>query len=275
MGPDGSMWILDYGDGFFRENPDAGLYRVDWAPDNKTPQASFAVSEESSSDAPLTVDFDASATVDPDGDELTYEWDLDGDGEFEATGITASHTYEELGAYSARLRVTDEAGKFSATSRVISVGNQAPEVTLPYPANGGFFSWGDRVPFQVTTSDAEDGDATVCENVRWTYGLGHDEHAHPESSGTGCEGEFRTDANSPEHGVGALLYGAVVVNYEDQGANGPRARRARPPCASTRRASKPSTPPRWRALSPLPTPRLPAATPWAPSARAATSDSRR
>ncbi|MGO1235410.1 PQQ-dependent sugar dehydrogenase [Microbacterium gubbeenense] len=220
MGPDGSMWILDYGDGFFRENPDAGLYRVDWAPDNKTPQASFAVSEESSSDAPLTVDFDASATVDPDGDELTYEWDLDGDGEFEATGITASHTYEELGAYSARLRVTDEAGKFSATSRVISVGNQAPEVTLPYPANGGFFSWGDRVPFQVTTSDAEDGDATVCENVRWTYGLGHDEHAHPESSGTGCEGEFRTDANSPEHGVGALLYGAVVVNYEDQGANG-------------------------------------------------------
>ncbi|WP_232531774.1 PQQ-dependent sugar dehydrogenase [Microbacterium halophytorum] len=220
IGPDGSMWMLDYGDGFFRANPDAGLYRIDYAPNNKTPQASFTVSEESSSEAPLTVDFDASATVDPDGDELTYEWDLDGDGEFEATGVTASHTYDELGAYSARLRVTDDGGKFSATSQVISVGNQAPEVTVEFPADGGFFAWGDRVPFSIATSDAEDGEETVCENVTWTYGLGHDEHAHPESSGTGCEGEFRTDANSPEHGAGAELYGAVVVNYEDQGANG-------------------------------------------------------
>ena len=27
FGPDGSLYVLDYGDGFFRANPDAGLYR--------------------------------------------------------------------------------------------------------------------------------------------------------------------------------------------------------------------------------------------------------
>ncbi|MGI6879701.1 PQQ-dependent sugar dehydrogenase [Microbacterium sp. gxy059] len=220
IGPDGALYMLDYGDGFFRANPDAGLYRIDWAPDNKTPQAAFSATPGSSSEAPLDVEFDASASVDPDGDALSYEWDFDGDGEFDAEGVTASHTYEEIGAFSARLRVTDENGRSAATSTVISVGNQAPEVRVDYPAQGGFFDWGDEIPFLISTEDAEDGADTVCERVTWTYGLGHDEHAHPESSGTGCEGAFRTDPNSPEHGVGALLYGAVVVHYEDAGANG-------------------------------------------------------
>ena len=36
--PDGSLYVLDYGDGFFRANPDAGLYRIDYAPGNKAPR---------------------------------------------------------------------------------------------------------------------------------------------------------------------------------------------------------------------------------------------
>lgn len=307
FGPDGALYVLDYGDGFFRANPDAGLYRIDYAEGNKAPQASFTASPQSSSAAPLEVSFDASASKDPDGDTLTFEWDVDGDGTFDYTGPTATHTYTELGAYSARLRVTDAGGKRALTSKTISVGNQAPEVTVEYPGNGGFFDWGQAVPYKVTTTDAEDdataggegeapvahltadskigdwledpigskvltdtfgsaaqgieqaagftlnelvalsggevsaqtitalvdayvaavaaagstaGSGTVCSRVAWTYGLGHDEHAHPEVTGTGCTGAWKTDPNSPEHGPGALLYGAVVVTYTDGGANG-------------------------------------------------------
>lgn len=70
--------------------------------------------------------FDASTSSDPEGDDLTYAWDVDGDGTFDAEGVRATHTYTEIGAYTARLRVTDASGKFSLTSRVISVGNQRP-----------------------------------------------------------------------------------------------------------------------------------------------------
>ncbi len=302
FGPDGSLYVLDYGDGFFRANPDAGLYRIDYAEGNKAPQARFTATPTSSSQAPLEVTFDASTSSDPEGDDLTYAWDVDGDGTFDAEGVRTTHTYTEIGAYTARLRVTDASGKFSLTSRVISVGNQAPEVTIEYPADGAFFDWGQAVPYQVTTTDAEDdlgggeaptphltsgdqigewladaighdvlvetlgvdaetlgeasgftldelvaisggavtaqmvadvleayaaafedpqaGSGTVCSRVAWTYGLGHDEHAHPESTGTGCTGAWRTDPNSPEHGPGALLYGAVVVTYTDAGHNG-------------------------------------------------------
>jgi glucose/arabinose dehydrogenase len=220
FGPDGSLYVLDYGDGFFRANPDAGLYRIDYTPGNKSPQARISADPISSSSAPLTVSFSGTGSSDPEGSALTYEWDFNGDGTFDATGATASHTYTALGAYTARLRVTDAEGRRGLTSTTISVGNVAPTVNVTTPANGAFFDWGQAVPFNVTTSDPEDGTATVCSRVSWTFGLGHDVHAHPLSQGTGCTFAIPTPADAQEHGVTENIYGVVVIRYTDNGANG-------------------------------------------------------
>ena len=56
FGPDGSLYVLDYGDGFFRANPDAGLYRIDYSPGNKAPTARISADPISSSSVPLTVE---------------------------------------------------------------------------------------------------------------------------------------------------------------------------------------------------------------------------
>ncbi|WP_324649853.1 PQQ-dependent sugar dehydrogenase [Georgenia sp. H159] len=219
FGPDGSLYVLDYGNGFFRQNPEAGLYRIDWAGDNKSPQASIVADPISSSTAPLTVSFDGSGSVDPEGEELVYEWDLDGDGTFEATGAQLTHTYTELGQYNARLRVTDPGGKIGVVSEQITVGNVAPTITADYPADGAFFEWGQAVPFSFSTSDPEEGEDTVCSRVSWTLGLGHDTHAHPEVLGSGCTGAWVMPADAPEHGETEKLFGVVVATYTD-GGNG-------------------------------------------------------
>ena len=220
FGPDGSLYVLDYGDGFFRQNPDAGLYRIDYSPGNKAPQASIKATPLSSSTAPLTVQFDASASKDPEGGVLTYQWDFDGNGTFDATGATASFTYTELGKYTARLKVTDPQGRSNLTSTSISVGNVAPTITIQTPPNGAFFDWGQAVPFTVTTSDPEDGTATVCSRVTWTFGLGHDAHAHPLSQGTGCQFAIPTPADATEHGETENIFGVVVITYTDNGHAG-------------------------------------------------------
>ncbi|WP_329423794.1 PQQ-dependent sugar dehydrogenase [Streptosporangium sp. NBC_01495] len=218
FGPDGSLYVLDYGDGFFRANPDAGLYRIDYAEGNKTPQAKIVAKPTSGSSAPLTVAFSAETSTDAEPGALRHEWDFDGNGTFDATGVTVSHTYPALGQYAARLRVTDAQGKFGLTSTEITVGNTAPEVTIQTPGNGAFFNWGDAVPFQIRVSDREDGDTPVCGRVQWTFGLGHDAHAHPETLGSGCSGAWPTPADAPEHGETENIFGVVVVSYRDNGA---------------------------------------------------------
>ncbi|MGP4097985.1 PQQ-dependent sugar dehydrogenase [Nonomuraea sp. KM90] len=218
FGPDGSLYVLDYGDGFFRANPDAGLYRIDYTPANKTPQARITVDKTSSSTAPLTVAFDATSSRDTEPGALTYEWDFDGDGTFDGTGATVTHTYTELGQYAARLRVTDSGGRAGLTSVEITVGNTAPVVTVQTPPDGGFFDWGNALPYRIGVTDAEDGDNPVCSRVQWTFGLGHDTHAHPETTGTGCAGAWPTPASAPEHGETENIYGVVVVSYRDNGA---------------------------------------------------------
>ncbi|WP_284251665.1 PQQ-dependent sugar dehydrogenase [Litorihabitans aurantiacus] len=220
IGPDGAMYVLDYGKGFFRQNPEAGLYRVEWAPENKSPVAIATADPASSATAPVTVTFDGSQSYDPEGEELTYEWDFDRDGTFDAEGVSAQETFEQVGTYAVTLRVTDPQGKSTATSTVVTVGNEAPELTLNYPADGGFFSWGDAVPYRYTATDAEDGDEIVCENLSWTFGLGHDTHAHPlESRTQTCEGTMNTPADAVEHGETEKLYGVIVATYFDNGTD--------------------------------------------------------
>ncbi|MFJ1645730.1 PQQ-dependent sugar dehydrogenase [Streptomyces sp. NPDC088258] len=218
FGPDGALYVLDYGDGFFRQNPDAGLYRIDYAEGNKAPTAVIKA-DPTSGQAPLTVSFDATASTDPEDGELTYQWDLDGDGVFDATGPHATRVYPDNGQFQARLKVTDPQGKTGLTSRQITVGNTAPTVAITSPPDGGFFNWGDAVPYGVDIEDAEDGKNVDCAKVAWTFGLGHNQHGHPVNSGTGCAGAVVTPTDAG-HGDTENVFGVLGISYTDKGAGG-------------------------------------------------------
>ena len=71
-------------------------------------------------EAPLTVDFDASASSDADGTIASFAWDF-GDGDTGA-GQTPSHTFESEGTYNVILTVTDNQGGKSTDSLVVTVG---------------------------------------------------------------------------------------------------------------------------------------------------------
>ncbi|MEW2547297.1 PQQ-dependent sugar dehydrogenase [Streptomyces sp. NPDC047002] len=218
FGPDGALYVLDYGDGFFRQNPDAGLYRIEYAEGNKAPTAVISAAP-SSGHAPLAVTFDAGGSTDPEHGELTYQWDLDGDGTFDATGPEATRTYTENGQFQARLKVTDPEGKTGLTSHQITVGNTAPTVRITRPPTGGFFHWGDTVAYGTDIDDPEDGTDVDCAQVAWTFGLGHNQHGHPVDSGTGCSGAIATPTDAG-HGDTENVFGVLGVTYTDKGAGG-------------------------------------------------------
>lgn len=73
--------------------------------------------------APLTVNFDGSGSSDPDGTIVGYAWDYTDDGLYDQTGASphASHPYATVGAYTCRLRVTDNEGRTGTTTATVAV----------------------------------------------------------------------------------------------------------------------------------------------------------
>lgn len=218
FGPDGALYVLDYGTGYFGGSKESAVYRIDHTKGRRTPVAQVAA-DKTSGQAPLTVEFDPAGTNDPDGGALTYAWDFDGNGTTDSTEATpVSHTYAANGQYTAKLSVTDSTGLTGSASVVVTVGNTAPVVTLKTPVNGSVFSFGDMVPFKVEVTDAEDNPID-CSKVTVEYILGHEGHGHPLSRATGCEGTIATPADEG-HGADANVFGVINASYTDNGGNG-------------------------------------------------------
>ncbi|GAA4837402.1 ThuA domain-containing protein [Kitasatospora terrestris] len=210
FGPDGAMYLIEWGHGY-GTNPDAGIYRIDYVPGNRSPQVKTAASPDSGQ-APLNVSFSSAGTVDPDNDTLTYRWDF-GDG---ATATTAdpSHVYTVNGNYNATLTVTDSGGKTAALSVPVTVGNTRPTLTFTEPALGSFAAVGDYVNYTLTGSDPEDG-ALDCSKVLVIAALGHDTHTHDGGSTHGCSGTIRMPLEG--HGSEVDTFLQLSATYTDTG----------------------------------------------------------
>ena len=219
FGPDGALYVLDYGGGFFGGDASSALYRVDYVQGGRRPIAEAAADRTSTSESTLTVQFSGEGSRDPDGGPVTYEWDF-GDGTPTAATQDAAHTYTAVGTYTATLTVTDETGMTGTDDVTITVGNAAPQITVTSPAEGGFFDFGDQIAYDVTIEDAEDGTisgtAPDCARVEIDYLLGHDTHAHPLTDATGCQGVIQTAADGG-HGADANVFGVLAAGYTDKG----------------------------------------------------------
>jgi hypothetical protein len=214
FGPDGALYTLEYGDGFFVENEDAQLARIDFVRGNRSPSVTIEASDIQADEPPLEVEFTSNAS-DPDGDRLTYEWDFDADGTVDSTEANPEFTFTEVGVFDATLKVTDATGRSAATSIEIVVGNRYPIVEFVRPVEGQPFQFGDEVEFEVRVTDDQPVD---CSRVRVFYLLGHNEHSHQLSDTTGCTGTIEADVG--DHGGEANLFAVFGAEYEDDGVNG-------------------------------------------------------
>ncbi|GAB2791295.1 ThuA domain-containing protein [Amycolatopsis magusensis] len=213
FGPDGALYLLEWGSGFGRDNPDSGLYRIDYTTADRSPIAT-AVATPSSGSSPLAVQFSSAGSADPEGGPVTFRWEF-GDG---ATSTLANpaHTYNARGQFNAKLTVTDAGGKTGVANVIVTSGNTSPTVNLSIP-DGGMFDWGSTIPYTVTVTDPEDG-TIDCTKVSTTPALGHDQHSHDLSPIPGCSGTLSPQTDSA-HAEANVSY-VADSRYTDKGATG-------------------------------------------------------
>jgi len=99
---------------------------------NQPPVASFTATP-SRGAPPLRVDVDASASRDPDGSVVRYEWDW-GDGT-SGLGRVLSHTFGAAGAYTITLVVRDDRGGFAFATASIAVEDESGGLQRPGDCN--------------------------------------------------------------------------------------------------------------------------------------------
>lgn len=95
-----------------------------------------------------------------------YEWDLDGDGEFETKGASTSYASDATGQYTVTLRVTDSLAEMMVDTCVVKVGDSPPRASFTYSPTGP--SIRDPIQFADASGDLE-GQIT---SWLWRFGDG-------------------------------------------------------------------------------------------------------
>jgi glucose/arabinose dehydrogenase/PKD repeat protein len=193
IGPGGDLFYVDLLGG--------KVHRIVYTSGNQAPTA-VATASPTNGQPPLTVNFSAAGSTDPDdpSSTLTYAWDFTSDGVVDSTAPQASFTYQSRGQYLATLRVTDPHGASAYDAVAITVGNTAPVVTIDRPAPSLTWKVGDTIQFSGHATDNEDGNLPAS-SLTWSLALHHCTtptscHVHPIQDFVGVSsGSF----SAPDH----------------------------------------------------------------------------
>lgn len=185
MGPGGDLYYVALGSGQLR--------RVIYTGQANQPPTAVATATPRSGAAPLTVQFSAAGSTDPEGSDLTYAWDLDGDGAYDdSTIVNPTYTYVAQAAVPVGLRVTDPGGLTDTTTVTVTVGDppsNSPVVNIDSPSAATQWSVGQKITFAGRAADAQDG-TLPASAYQWQLTLQHctsptNCHAHNMQTWTG------------------------------------------------------------------------------------------
>jgi len=153
-----------------------------------------------------SVALDGSDSADPDGEIVSYSWDL-GDGSEPVTSAspTVAHTFADDGTYTVKLTVTDDDDLAASTSRKVTVANAAPTVEAGPDATVKVRR---SVTLQASASDPGDDELTYS----WDLGDGSEPVTGSEVTHTYTDAGQHTVTVTVSDGDGGTDSDTLVVD---------------------------------------------------------------
>lgn len=132
--------------------------------------------------SPLTVQFDASSSRDPEGQPIQFHWDM-GDGTTKkesAFSYTFTTEDDSPTPFPVTLTVTDSAGNSKSKTVIVSVNNSPPQVSFSSFKDGDYYAMDgiNILPLEAEVFDLEHQGSEL--SYAWQIFLQHNTHFHPE-----------------------------------------------------------------------------------------------
>ncbi len=174
-------------------------------------------------DEGASVTLDGSGSSDPDGDSLSYAWDLDNDGTYgDVTGINPTvdwatlknHGIDDDGSYTIGLQVDDGNGGVATTTAVLTVNNVAPTLTV----SGDPQAWA-GVSYTLNLAATDPGNDTITGwTINWGDGQIETLSGNPASashvySNTGFTNNILVSATDEDNAAGYLHNDLFAGHY--------------------------------------------------------------
>lgn len=159
FGPDGGLYVLEYGSTWFAKSPDSKLVRIEYNQGNRPPVAILMSDSLESGDSPFVAELDGRSSYDPDGDPITIHWEISDGNEYHHTfeGYRIEVTMEDYGVYEGTMTVTDDHGAEDIKRFRLVSGNAPPNVKIQISGNQTFFEPNGNIAYSIYVEDKEDG----------------------------------------------------------------------------------------------------------------------
>ncbi|HEV7706867.1 MAG TPA: ThuA domain-containing protein, partial [Asanoa sp.] len=121
FGPDGALYMLDYGGGFFTLHGNQKLIRITYQGGQATPNPASATAISATPSTPRTIAFSSNRVG-----GVAWDWDF-GDGTKGSTAPHPNHTYKRYGTFNATLKVTYADGEVVTSTIPVTSGCTAAD----------------------------------------------------------------------------------------------------------------------------------------------------
>ena len=160
----------------------------------------------SSGEAPFTIILSAAESSSTNGGSLVYLWDFD-DGTT-STDVQVTHTYENPGKYSIKLRVTDETGDFDRVGLEVRVQGEGAIAVIAVDKDSGTSPL--TVQFDATESIVEDD---TIGDYYWDFGDGTTSTKPKPSHVFKGEGDYEVELKiTTAGGIEAHTFTTITVS---------------------------------------------------------------
>lgn len=169
--------------------------------------------------APLSVVLSAADSYDPDGIQLTYNWDFgDGTPSMLTDDPLINHTYTADGTYTATVRVTDDKGGTGIATATITVySGELPQIklTILNEPTRTLYHGGDQLQYEAIRSNLAGLDPT--EPFKWQINFHHNTHSHPIAAGQVTQKDTFNVPTENHDGAWSLWYNFILTMKTDTG----------------------------------------------------------